>query len=255
MAIYAIADLHLSVAVPEKDMAIFGPPWPGYVEKIAKHWRNKISDRDLVLLPGDISWASNLEQALIDLAWIDALPGTKLMIRGNHDYWWSSLSKMRKVLPPSIFALQNNAYQWGNVAIAGARLWDCNEFSFSGGMEFNPVRLPPDPGDPGEKQKIYQRELHRLELSLSKLPKSLSARIAMLHYPPVGRDLAPSSASALLEKHAIQKCVFGHLHSIDPSWVHFGSARGVEYLFVAADNLLFEPRLIHAAEADDLIEL
>lgn len=255
MAIYAIADLHLSVAVPEKDMAIFGPPWPGYVDKIAHQWRQKISDSDLVLLPGDISWASNLEQALVDLAWIDALPGTKLMIRGNHDYWWSSLSKMKKVLPPSIHALHNNAYLWGNVAIAGARLWDCSEFSFAGGMEFNPVRLPPDPGDPSEKQKIYLRELHRLEMSLAKIPPGADERIAMLHYPPVGRDLAPSSASQLLEHYQIQTCVFGHLHSIDPAWVHFGTARGIDYIFVAADNLLFEPRLISMAEGASLQEL
>src|SRR5690348_10918520 len=129
MTIWVLSDPHLSFGVPSKDMATFGPTWERYAEKIQMHWKEKISPRDLVLIPGDISWAMKLTEALPDLQWIDALPGKKVILRGNHDHWWGSLAKLSQAMPPSISVIQNNAITWETnnktrVAIGGSRLWD-----------------------------------------------------------------------------------------------------------------------------------
>ena len=128
MTIWALADLHLSFGVPDKEMDVFGPKWKNHPEKIRANWEKLVKPDDLVLLPGDISWGMHPEEALPDLNWIDSLPGTKVMIRGNHDYWWTSISKVEKVLPKSIHVIQNNIYRWKDVIICGARLWDTEEY-------------------------------------------------------------------------------------------------------------------------------
>src|SRR3989338_5022393 len=115
MTIWALSDLHLPFGAPSKTMEAFGPAWKNYTHKIATHWNRLVQREDLVLIPGDISWAMRLEDALIDLSWIDALPGTKLILKGNHDYWWSSAGKMAKVMPPSVHFLQNTVFNWGDV--------------------------------------------------------------------------------------------------------------------------------------------
>ena len=121
--IWALADLHLAHSVPSKNMAVFGPVWEGYMDKMAASWKELVKPDDLVLLPGDITWAMKLEEAKIDLAWIDSLPGTKVLIRGNHDYWWSSAKKMSEMFPPSVHFIHNNAYHFNDIAIGGSRLW------------------------------------------------------------------------------------------------------------------------------------
>src|SRR5579872_4430811 len=178
MSIWALADLHLAFSVPDKSMEFFGPSWHQYAEKIEKNWRALISPEDLVLIPGDICWAMHLEQALVDLKWIDALPGTKVILRGNHDYWWTSPSKMAKVMPPSIHFIQNNAFNWNQVSIGGSRLWDTPEYSFGTFIEFQenprarPQEVKTDAEEAETEEKIFVRELERLKLSLKQLNKN-----------------------------------------------------------------------------------
>ena len=237
MNIWAIADLHLCKGVPEKNMEIFGDAWSNYMDRMAENWKKVVQDDDLVLLAGDISWAMKLEHAALDLDWIDALPGTKVMIRGNHDYWWSSASKVRSILPPSLHIIQNDVFNWEGISIAGARFWDTPEFNF---IHCFAESFPPLPID----EKIYKRELGRLEMSLKQLDQSAKCRIAMTHYPPIGTDLKPSAVSALLEEYNVQSCVFGHLHNIKEEAAQFGKKDGVDYIFVAADFLEFMPKKI-----------
>lgn len=242
MRIWAIGDLHLSFGVPNKGMEIFGSQWISHAEKIASHWKNLIHADDLVLIPGDISWAMTLEEALPDLQWIDALPGTKVMIKGNHDYWWGSLGKLAAILPPSIHVIQNNVFNWKGVSIGGARLWDTPEYSFGPFIEFkeNPKAKKTDLVQEELNQKLFDRELERLKLSLSQLDPNATLRIAMTHYPPIGANLQPSRAAQILEQNNIQICVFGHLHNLkkDPL---FGEARGVRYILTSSDYIHFQP--------------
>jgi len=247
MHIWALADLHLSFGVPDKEMDVFGEKWKDHTQKIENHWKELIAAEDLVLLPGDISWAMHAEDAQSDLNWIDALPGTKVMIRGNHDYWWSSLSKVEKMLPPSFHVIQNNTFIWNDFAICGARLWDTPEYSFGKFIEYkdNPranILTKVDHVD--ESEKIFHRELARLELSLKSLPIRPCRRIAMTHYPPIGADLQPSQASQMLEKFGIEACVFGHLHNVKEGQLPFGTKNGVHYVLVSGDYVDFKPVMI-----------
>ena len=244
MAVWAIADLHFSFGVPDKNMDVFGNQWKDHPEKIQKHWLENIHENDLVLLAGDISWAMRPEDAKADLDWIHALPGTKVMIRGNHDYWWTSLKKIEQVLPPSIHLIQNNIFSWNNITVGGARMWDTSEYSF--GDFVNYIKNPRENtltkvDDPKESEKIFERELGRLENSLKQFPKDSSMRIVMTHYPPIGADLKSSRTSALLEKYGVSICVFGHLHNIKPNSLPYGTKNGVQYVLTACDYLDFNP--------------
>jgi len=242
MTIWAIGDLHLSFGVPDKAMDFFGPLWKEHAANIEKNWRTCISPQDLVLIPGDISWAMRPEEAVADLAWIDHLPGTKVIIRGNHDFWWSSIGQVRKILPPSIHAIQNDVFRWQNYSIAGARLWDTSEYSFGEYIVYqeNP-RQSPHEENPAEDEKIFVRELGRLELSLKALGKDDTYRIAMTHYPPIGAHLQDSRASQLLEKYGVKLCVFGHLHNLKPNAQLFGERNDITYLLTSCDYLNFKP--------------
>lgn len=245
MTIWALADLHLSFGVPDKAMDVFGEQWKGHPDKIRQHWLELISPDDLVLLPGDISWAMDPEHAVPDLKWIDEMPGTKVMIRGNHDYWWGSLAKIRKFLPPSIHLVQNDVFRWGSVAVGGARLWDTPEYSFGAYIPMidNPrANKLIQVEEPAGIEKIFLRELGRLEMSLKAMPRDPRiTRIAMTHYPPIGANLQPSRASALLEKYGVNVCVFGHLHNVPAGKLPFGTKDGVEYHLVACDYVNFVP--------------
>ncbi len=243
MAIWAIADLHLSFGVPDKEMDIFGAHWKNHPEKIAVHWKEIVKDDDLVLIPGDISWALRLADVQTDLDWIGSLPGTKVMIKGNHDLWWPSQAKLQQALPPSLHALHNNVFYWKDWAIAGSRLWDSNEYNFD--ILF--PDMPEEENNPqktAENEKIFVRELQRLELSLKAIKPQVQKRIAMTHYPPIGLDLTPSRVSKLLEQYGINYCVFGHMHNVPQDKAPFGKARGIEYHLTAADHLDFKPLLI-----------
>ncbi len=247
MKIWAIGDLHLSFGVEGKEMDVFGPGWENHAERIKEHWTATVGRDDLVLLPGDISWAMRPEEAAADLAWIHKLPGTKVMIKGNHDYWWGSLKKISEILPPSIHIVQNNAFHWKEAAIGGARLWDTPEYSFGKFIDFreNPrEKQAPDAEAAVQEelnQKIFDREIERLKLSLKQLRPDAKIRIAMTHYPPIGADLERSRASQILEENGIQVCVFGHLHNIKSGCALFGEARGVRYLLTSSDYIRHQP--------------
>lgn len=250
MAVWAIADLHLSFGVPNKEMHVFGEKWRDHPQKIETHWREKIKEDDLVLIAGDISWGMTLAEALPDLEWIGRLPGTKVMIRGNHDYWWSAISRLRAALPPSMYAIQHDAILWKDIAVGGARMWDSSEYNFNGYVEMvksDRVRpLTEEDLDPKRAETIFLRDFQRLETSLKQLSPKASKRIVMTHYPPVGVNLEDSRISKLLEKYHVDVCVFGHVHNMkhskDPL---FGEKNGVRYILTAADYINFDPLLIY----------
>lgn len=249
MPVWAIADLHLSFGVPEKHMGVFGPEWENYAEKIEETWLQVISKDDLVLIAGDISWAMHLPEAKIDLDWIDHLPGTKVLLKGNHDYWWvRSLSKIKTILPPSCHLIQNNSFYWNKMAIAGARLWDTKEFNFDSYINYkeNPKENQKlaQADHSAEAEKIFQRELGRLETSLQSMNPKAEKRIVMTHYPPISADLKDSTVSKLLEHYQVDICVFGHLHNVKKEFNLFGTHHGITYHLTAADFLNFKPLLI-----------
>jgi predicted phosphohydrolase len=245
MKIFAIGDLHLALATPGKAMDFFGGDWKDYTSKIETNWRKHVSQDDLVLIPGDISWAKTLEEAKVDFAWIENLPGKKIISKGNHDYWWPSGKKLQEALPPSITALNKSALSIEGVSIAATKLYDAPGIFFGPYINFapNPREVVKEKNEEEEK-RLYQRELERLELALSMMPEA-ALRIAMVHYPPISADMTPSLASKLLEKYRIDICIFGHLHSIKKECSLFGkSLNGVKYYLTSADYLDFCPLLI-----------
>lgn len=245
MAVWAIADLHLSFGVPDKAMDAFGPQWTDHHANIKAHWLKLIAPEDLVLIAGDISWAMTPEQAKPDLDWIDQLPGTKVLIRGNHDYWWTSLSKVQKVLPASLHLIQNNAFYWKEIGIAGARLWDTPEYAFGEWIDYreNPRarKLSTEIVSPEETDRIFERELTRLETSLKAIDKRANTRIVMTHYPPIGAHLEDSRTSKLLDKYQVDICVFGHLHNLRQPLSLFGKKNKTSYFLTSCDYLNFVP--------------
>lgn len=229
MAVYALADLHLSHD-RAKPMDIFGERWDGHPRKIETNWRKTVGEEDLVIVNGDISWAMRLAEAAADLEWLAALPGKKVLVRGNHDYWWSAIGKVRAALPPGIFALQNDYFLWSDWVVCGTRGWLC----------------PGEEGfDEAQDEKIYRRELQRLELSLDSARRAGYDRIiAALHYPPFNRQGQPSGFTALLEEAGVAACVYGHIHDEGRDRVFQGERNGVRYRFAAADGVDFTPVLI-----------
>ena len=244
MSVWALADLHLAFGCPEKSMEVFGETWKNYTQKIESQWRENINPDDLVLLPGDISWGLRIQEAKVDLDWIHSLPGTKMMIRGNHDYWWTSLKQVEKILPASIHLIQNNSIQWNQYIIGGTRLWDTPEYKFNEYIQYaeNPrVKKIVDTDPTPDAEKIFIRELGRLELSLKSMDKFTGEKIAMTHYPPIGAELKESRASSLLNKYHVKICVFGHLHNVKKDALPFGEREGTRFLLTSADYLDFKP--------------
>lgn len=201
MRIYAISDLHLSVNNP-KPMDIFGPTWEGYLDKIFADWKAKVSDDDIVLLAGDFSWAMKLEETKADFDMLKDLPGKKIIIRGNHDYWWKSISAVRNVLPLGFYAIQNDALKFGNYIICGTRLWNLPDVNKSLSAE---------------DDKIYKRELIRLEMTLQNAQKMKTGDekiICMVHYPPYTFKEEDNEVTLLMEKYGVYKVVYGHIHAM-----------------------------------------
>lgn len=221
MKIYAISDLHLSVNSP-KPMNIFGPVWEGYLDKIFSQWQEKVSEDDLVLLAGDFSWAMKLDDAVADFKLLENLPGKKIIIRGNHDYWWSAISSVRSKLPENFYAIQNDAIKFGDYIICGTRGWQV--------LEKNMTRTPED-------EKIFKREILRLEMSLEaakKLQVNNEKIICMMHYPPMNFSKDDSEFSQLIEKYKVDKVVYGHLHALKNIDTYFVK-NGVEYYLTSCD--------------------
>jgi predicted phosphohydrolase len=228
LALFALADLHLGFGA-NKPMDVFGPDWADHAERIAANWRRVVGENDTVLIPGDISWAMKPAGAAPDLKFVGALPGRKILVRGNHDYWWDTIAKVRAALPVGMAALQNDHLLVEGWAICGTRGWN---IPGSG-------QLGPD--DP----KHFVRERQRLELSLASAPTD-AAKIAMLHFPPalVGND--ELGFTDILERFGVALCVYGHLHGASDHRLGVqGELRGVRYVLCAADAVDFTPVQLH----------
>ena len=227
MTFFAISDLHLPAH--EKPMDVFGAHWENHFQRIREDWTARVREEDVVLLPGDLTWAMRLEDAQEDLEKIQALPGTKLLLRGNHDYWWSSIGRVRRCLSQNTFALQNDSMFRGGVLIAGSRGWT----------------VPcADGGDPDDV-RIYHRERIRLEMSLksARAKDAQAPLIVMMHYPPCPDGLG-EGFSDLLKQYGVCDCVYGHLHG--PGLI--GAVRGVRdgicYHQVSCDGLNFRLHVV-----------
>ena len=218
MKIFAISDLHLSVNNP-KPMDIFGPAWDDYVENVFADWKEKVSDEDVVLMAGDFSWAMKLEEAVEDFNLLKDLPGKKIIIRGNHDFWWSSISAVRKILPKNFFAIQNDAIKIENSIFCGTRGW-----------------ILPDENFSVENKKIFDREVLRLEMTLKKaqsLRENNEKVYCMMHYPPMYYK-KDNLFSQLLEKYNVSKVIYGHLHAKKNPEL-FYVKNGIEYFLTSCD--------------------
>lgn len=226
MRIFAISDLHLPAR--RKPMDIFGPHWENHFERIRESWLSQVTEEDVVLLPGDFTWAMHLEEALEDIGKVGVLPGKKLLLRGNHDYWWGGIGQVRRALPKGMYALQNDAMELEGVVFAGSRGWT----------------LPGSEAATGEDLKIYQRERLRLEMSL-KAARRLGEEkplVVMMHYPPFSP--ACEGFSDLLTQYGVDKCVYGHLHGAGLQAAFNGVKNGVTYYQVSCDGLHFQVRRI-----------
>ena len=187
-----------------------------------------VRPEDLVIVAGDISWAMRLEEALPDLEAIASLPGTKILLRGNHDYWWPSISRLRAALPQGVYALQNDSLVFGGVAVAGTRGW----------------LAPGNPEYSSKDEKIYRREVERLRLSMHSLKsKEYDHLIIALHFPPTGPDGSPTGFTDLIERWKPEAVVYGHLHGAENTWL-LTNWKGIPLHLVAADYLRFEPKLV-----------
>ncbi len=262
MSIFAIADLHLSLT-SGKPMDVFGSSWENYVERLEEAWRSKIRPEDTVLIPGDISWGMTMDEALADFQFIESLPGTKILSKGNHDFWWNTNKKVEDFFAAhgmtSMKLLRNNGYIVENTLIAGTRGW----------------LLPENPESKAEDEKIYLREVGRLERSLQDsirmYEESLAAKelargvpgepgcgdagtasedahaasvvrkVAMLHYPPIYDPERENGFTQTLEKYGFTLCLYGHLHGRGHLKAFNGEKNGVEYRLIAADYLRFDP--------------
>ncbi|HXW52894.1 MAG TPA: metallophosphoesterase [Myxococcota bacterium] len=230
MKIWGISDLHLSFG-SDKPMDIFGDHWHNHAEKMANYWDALVGDDDVVLCPGDLSWAMKLDEAKADLAWIGARPGLKILVKGNHDLWWHAIGKVRATIPGSCIALQNDCYDLGPVVVAGSRCWTA-----PGSFDYTE-----------HDEKIYHRELERLRMSLEQAVKIADGRdiIAAIHYPPFTVKQENTGFADLLEKYKVRICVYGHLHGESSFKYAFeGERNGIVYMMLSCDYLKFKPRLV-----------
>lgn len=227
MRVFAIGDLHLAGGTG-KTMDRFGEHWRNHDQKIFDAWERTVCDDDLVLVVGDTSWAMRLEDALPDLERIGQAPGRKLLVKGNHDYWWQTRSKMSRALHPSIKILQADSIIMNRVALAGTRGWLC----------------PNDSHFEESDSKIYKRELERLRAALDPLrgrESEFDALIVALHYPPTNTGHEPSGFIELIDEYGADACVYGHLHGDDIKTALTGSRRNTAYYLVSADAADFAP--------------
>jgi uncharacterized protein len=251
MRLFALSDPHLAFGVPGKTMDRFGTEWVRHPDKIKANWERVVGPEDVVAVPGDISWAKKFEDALADLRWLGSLPGRKVILRGNHDIWWPSSSMLERELPPSVSFVQNNHVRIGPFVFFGARLWDTAEYSVFDLIEWDPAKGPipglKTGGDLKEQERIYERDLMRLKLSIDSIPDEPSGlRIGLAHYPPLDHLLRPSRAAKMYADAGARHVIFGHLHSVKKSLqgAAFGNLEGVEYHLCSCDYLDYAPKLI-----------
>jgi len=227
MALYTIGDLHLCLGAP-KPMDVFGGAWVGYMDKL-KEGLSVITEQDTTVLCGDLSWALGLEEAQADFAWINEIPGRKIILKGNHDYWWSTANKFYKFCEANGFSnqfiLNNNCYFYGDTAICGTRGWFFEEEK-SGQHD----------------AKVFNRELMRLEASLKAAGEK--EKIVFLHYPPKYRGYECEPIIELMQRYGVRRCYYGHLHGGSHALAMEGLWDGIDYRLVAADYLNFKPATV-----------
>lgn len=224
MSLYAISDLHLAMNV-DKPMDIFGDKWVNHHEKIKENWVNKITENDTVLIAGDISWSMNMEEGLGDLKYIHNLPGKKIIVKGNHDFWWGSITKLNSLYDDMNF-IQNNFFAYEDYAICGTRGWTNSEEENSSEHDV----------------KIYNREILRLRLSLEAAKNNGYTKIiVMLHYPPTNDKFEESQFTKIFKEFNVEKVIYGHLHGYSLKNVLEGVVDGVEYIMTSCDYINFDP--------------
>ena len=227
MALYAMGDLHLCLGAP-KPMDVFGGAWVGYMEKL-KRGLSVITGDDTLILMGDLSWALDLNSAVADFAWINEIPGRKIILKGNHDYWWSTQAKFTKVCVENGFSdlnlLNNNCYFYDDWAICGTRGWFFEEERS---------------GDHDEK--VFRRELIRLEASLKAAGDR--EKMVFLHYPPRYKGYTCREILDLLKSYGVRRCFYGHLHGASHKLAMEGTWDGIEYRLLSADYLDFQPYIV-----------
>lgn len=239
MAVFVIADLHLDTLTNQKSMEIFGNKWQGYLEKIKNNWTRVVGENDTVVIPGDISWALATENSVPDLKWIDSLPGKKIIMKGNHDFWWSTVSKLNAIFEQNgittIDILYNNAIEVENYILAGSRGWFVDKSQQNAKMSNV------------DHEKIINREVIRLKLSLDAAQKLREATqkeiIAFFHFPPIWGDFECKEILYILKQYNISRCYFGHIHGCYAQnapiiW------ENIEFRIISADFIDFIPRII-----------
>ena len=237
MSVYAISDLHLSTnEETNKSMEVFGARWNCYTEKIERNWNKLVSENDTVIIPGDISWAMTLEEALSDLKLLDRLPGKKIIGKGNHDFWWSTQAKIdaffEKNNIKSIRCLHNNAFEVEDIMICGSRGW------------FNDEKSNNIPSNT-DYNKIVSRETMRIKRSLE-MADSINAekeKVVFLHFPPIFKDFRCDEIESVLKSYNVKRCFFGHIHGVYDLPRSFEN-NGITYSIISADYLGFTPQLV-----------
>lgn len=227
MSIFAISDLHLSLGEADKPMNIFGEIWENHTEKIKQNWIKQVKKDDLVLLPGDFSWSMYLQDTATDFAFLNELPGKKLLLKGNHDYWWSTVTRMRHYLKEQGFSnidfIYNNSYEWEQTIITGTRGWNLIEQT-------------------SEDEKIYARELERLKRSLqdgrNKYGQDKSM-VTCMHYPPIKEGEISDFVRVMME-YRVTTCLYGHLHGPSQKFVIQGNHYGIDFKMVSCDYTGFQ---------------
>lgn len=228
MALFAIGDLHLAISVKSKSMDIFGG-WENYLELLEKNWKTYVSDEDTVVLAGDISWAMKLSNAFEDFSFIEQLPGKKIILKGNHDYWWTSKKKMEDTFSAwgfkTLNILHNNCYKYENFAVCGTRGW---------------VNMPGEAAD----AKVLAREAGRLTASLEAAKAEGLSPLVFMHYPPVYGNNCNYDILDVLYSYGVMQCWYGHLHGPSIKNAINGERDGVKYQLISGDFLQFNPAKI-----------
>lgn len=224
MKLFVIADLHLSLGV-DKPMDIFGG-WDDYVSRLEENWKKNVGPDDVVVMPGDLSWGMNFEQSYKDFEFVNKLNGTKIISKGNHDYWWNSKSKMEKFLSDNGFdtikILHNNHYRFNDIGICGTRGW---------------INDNTEPAD----AKILAREAGRLKLSIESALKENLKPVVFLHYPPVYANSRNEEILEVLNYYKIKECFYGHIHGKGKLYAINGMVDGINYHLISSDYLQFDP--------------
>ncbi len=227
MSLFAIADTHLSFST-DKPMDIFGG-WQDYVERLEKNWRALVTEDDIVVIAGDISWAMGIEAAYEDFRFLNSLPGNKLIFKGNHDYWWSTMRKMETFLSVNGFdtikIMHNNAVSVGDYTVCGSRGW------------FFDAEEDPD-------NKILLREAGRIRRSIEEAEKLGGEPVVFLHYPPLTQNMVCNEIFSVLKEKQIKRCYYGHLHGPSANNAFIGEKEGIKFDIISGDYLKFCPKLI-----------